>query len=178
MNRIVRINQSDMEQLEKIMKNLLSNMIDTFTRNESPSIMKEDDFISLMTAFPIFAMTTDIAILKEDLERRDQLSETWKAARERMKEIPVPSGFEPVSAKIIEKRGTCDVYDVGDTFEIQSPFYWPKPCPAIWFSSWPFLIASGFGFEGWESDNPHIYRISCPSKKGIVIEFIQTKLLE
>jgi uncharacterized repeat protein (TIGR04076 family) len=178
MSRIVQLNQTDIEQLEKVMKKVLSKMVDTISQLESPSVMKEDDFVSLLTAFPIFAMTTDVAVLKEDIEGRSQLSETWEAAREWMKEIPVPNGFEPLSAEIIEKRGTCQPYEVGDTFEIPSPFYWPKSCPAIWFSAWPFLIAAGFGFEGWESDNPHVYRISCPSKKGIVIEFIQTKLLD
>ncbi|MHA2025602.1 MAG: hypothetical protein ACW98U_06835 [Candidatus Thorarchaeota archaeon] len=178
MSRIVRIRQTDVDQLEKIMNRVLSKMVDTLSQFESPSVMKEDDFISLMTAFPIFAMTTDVAVLKEDQEGRTQISEAWKAARERMKEIPVPASFEPLSAKVIEKRGTCQPYNVGDTFEIPSPFYWPTPCPAIWFSAWPFLIAAGFGFEGWESGNPYVYRISCPSKKGIVIEFIQTKKLD
>jgi uncharacterized repeat protein (TIGR04076 family) len=159
------------------MNNILTKMVDTLSQYESPSVMKEDDFISLMTAFPIFAMTTDVAVLMEDLEGRSVLSETWNAARERMKEISVPDSFEPLIVSVIEKRGTCHPYEVGDTFEIPSPFYWPKPCPAIWFSAWPFLIAAGFGFQGWESDNPNIYRISCPSKKGIVIEFIQKKLI-
>jgi uncharacterized repeat protein (TIGR04076 family) len=175
---MTQIDQSDIEQLEKIMNKVLTKMVNTLSLHESPSVMKEDHFISLMTAFPIFAMTMDVAVLREELRGRSQLSETWKAAREHMKEIPVPDSFEPLSVKVIEKRGTCQPYDVGDTFEIPSPFYWPTPCPAVWFSAWPFLIAADFGFEGWESDNPHIYRISCPSKKGIVIEFIQKKLVD
>ncbi|MHA1964669.1 MAG: hypothetical protein ACXACG_05745 [Candidatus Thorarchaeota archaeon] len=178
MSRIVQLNKTDIERLEKAMDTVLSKMVNTLSKRDSPSVMNEEDFISLMTAFPMFAMTTDVSVLREDLEERSLLAETWDAARERMKEIPVPKSFEPLSVKVIEKRGTCHPYDVGDTFEISSPFYWPKPCPAIWFSAWPFLIAAGFGFEGWEGDNPLVYRISCPSKKGIVIEFIQTKLLD
>lgn len=177
MNRIVQTNPSDLEQLEKIIGDLLPSIIDSFSKIESPSVEKDDDFISLITAFPIFAMTTDLAVLKADSEGRNQLSETWNAARERMKDIPVPDGFEPLTAKIIEKRGRCDLYNVGDTFQIESPFYWPKACSAIWFSAWPFLIAAGFGFEGWEGDNPYVYRISCPSKLGVVVEFIQAKRL-
>ncbi len=178
MSRIVPLDSADIEQLEKSMDKVLPKIVDTLSQRESPSVMKEDDWIRLMAAFPIFAMTTDIASLKEDLVERNSIAETWAAARDRMKEIPVPIGFEPLSARVVEKRGTCSVYSVGDSFKIPSPFYWPKPCPALWFSAWPYLIAAGFGFEGWESDNPHVYRISCPSKKGIVLEMIKTKLLQ
>ncbi|MHA2047482.1 MAG: hypothetical protein ACW99G_22080 [Candidatus Thorarchaeota archaeon] len=99
------------------MNKVLTKMVNTLSLHESPSVMKEDHFISLMTAFPIFAMTMDVAVLREELRGRSQLSETWKAAREHMKEIPVPDSFEPLSVKVIEKRGTCQPYDVGDRSE-------------------------------------------------------------
>ncbi|MHA1925314.1 MAG: hypothetical protein ACXABV_03650 [Candidatus Thorarchaeota archaeon] len=179
MSRIFPLEPSDLENLERSLIRIIPKISDVFSRGASSSAITEDEWlIRVIAAYPFFAITTDVAAMKEDLEERNSISETWTAARERMKEIPVPKGFEPLSARVIEKRGTCSAYNVEDQFEIPSPFYWPARCPALWLSVWPYLISAGFGLEGWESDNPHIYRISCPSKKGIVLEMIMTKLIE
>jgi uncharacterized repeat protein (TIGR04076 family) len=178
MCNIIGLDVSELENLENSMHKALSKVIDRLSKLKSPNTLNEEDWIIFMPAFPVFAMTTDVFALKADLVNRGAITKTWAAAREEMKTIPVPNSFEPISAKVIEKRGVCPAYEVGDCFEIPSPFYWPKRCPALWFSVWPYLIAAGFGYKSWEGDNPNVFRISCPSKKGIVLEMIQTKLLD
>jgi uncharacterized repeat protein (TIGR04076 family) len=178
MCHIVGLDSSELKQLEKSILKALSKVIDRLSELKSPNTLNEEDWIILMAAFPIFAMTTNVFALKADLVDRGSIAKTWTTAREEMKTIPVPDSFKPLSVKVIEKRGVCPAYEIGDSFEIPSPFYWPKRCPALWFSIWPYLIAAGFGYKSWEGDNPSIFRISCPSKKGIVLEMMKTKLID
>ncbi|MFW9850417.1 MAG: hypothetical protein ACFFF4_14890 [Candidatus Thorarchaeota archaeon] len=173
MGHIIGAEKEDVENLNNAMKGILQSTVEMLSNLESPTVMNSDDWIRLMTIFPVFAMTSGSTVLKEDLTEQSSLVEIWKMAQERMKQLPVPDSFKTVSATVIEKRGVCEFYEVGDSFDIPSPFYWPTSCSGLWFAAWPYMIAAGLGFEGWEGDDPHIYRISCPSKKGIVIEMKQ-----
>lgn len=170
MTRIVGLSKSDVESLASLAEISLSKMWEVLDLQSDPSSLNEEHWIRLLTAFPLFALRTDIAPLKEDLAGRERIADTWKAARERMKEIPVPEGFKPLEATVIEKRGKCKPYELGDRFKVPSPFYWPRPCSSAWLSTWPYVIAAGFGYKSWEEDDSSVFKISCPSKKGVVFE--------
>lgn len=77
-----------------------------------------------------------------------------------------------VKVTMVEKRGVCEPHKVGDTFEypvIFSSLVRPRGlCPALAHTLQPFVQACYLGGKSWERDNPEIWLISCPSKKGTV----------
>ena len=178
MNHFIGLDKNEINTIQEAMKIAYSRIIDIFSRRNNLHILDIDDLILFLIAFPIIAMTSHSVALDINISDETLLANAWNKARELVKKIPIPECFEPLIARVIEKRGICPGYEVGDEFEILSPFYWPKRCPGLWFSAWPYIIAAGFGYKSWEVDNQDVFRISCPSKKGIVIEMIQRKSVE
>ena len=77
-----------------------------------------------------------------------------------------------VKVTMVEKRGVCNPHQVGDGFEYPVAFSGmvrPKGmCPALAHTLEPYVRTCYFGGKSWERDNPDIWLISCPSKKGTV----------
>ncbi len=78
--------------------------------------------------------------------------------------------LDPIQIKMVEKIGLCP-HNIGDTFNYQNPYDKPRGiCNALLhvldLYSWRVTL----GFPSWESDDPTIYRVHCPSKKGTVWE--------
>ncbi len=77
-----------------------------------------------------------------------------------------------VKVTMVEKRGVCEPHKEGDAFEypvVFSSLARPKGmCPALAHTLQPFVQACYLGGKSWERDNPEIWLISCPSKKGTV----------
>ncbi len=75
----------------------------------------------------------------------------------------------PVTVTMVEKRGKCH-YQLGKTWR------WDKGwdgservCRALdWSLHWPVVLCA-LGAKSWEQD-PDVWRISCPSKRGTVWE--------
>ena len=182
MVRIVELDEREVDNLESSNKTALSKMIKALLAQQEPDTTKEEDWIRLLAAIPMFATMTNTIPLKEDLTNRDSIIDTWKAARVSMKNLSVPKEFIPLEASVVEKRGRCDLYELGENFDISNPFYWEeapsqdstgyghKLCTAAQFATLPYVIAAGFGYKSWEADDPKVFRISCPSKKGVVFE--------
>lgn len=170
MVQIVGLEAANVDSLNSSVSKALSAMIQALVSQENAHCENEEHWIRLLAAFPLFVMRTDIVALQEDLAKKDSVVNTWRSAMKKMKLIPVPEEFTRLKATVIEKRGHCEVFELGDTFDIQSPFYWPRPCSAVWLSLWPYIIAAGFGYRSWEKNDSTVFRISCPSKKGLVFE--------
>ena len=169
MEHIAEFDPTELKKLEASLKTVLPKMIQALESQVEPNSMKQDHWLRLIASFPFFAMTSNISVLDEELMGEESFSDAWELAREKMKEIPVPEGFRTLKATVIEKRGKCDAYEEGDSFEVPSPFYWPKPCSSAWLSVWPYVIGAGFGYKSWDED-PEAFMISCPAKKGLVFE--------
>jgi len=76
--------------------------------------------------------------------------------------------YSYVKATMVEKRGEC-IHNLGDEFLFKSPFFCPKDlCSAARESLRPYVTMCSLGGMSWEKDNPEIWLISCPSKKGTV----------
>lgn len=77
-----------------------------------------------------------------------------------------------VKVTMVEKRGVCQPHEVGAVFEYPVVFSsLVRPlgmCPALAHTLEPFVRACYLGAKSWERDNPDIWLISCPSKKGTV----------
>ena len=77
-----------------------------------------------------------------------------------------------VKVSLVEKRGQCDPHAMGDSFEYPVLFHSqvrPKGmCPALANSLKPYVQSCYLGAKSWERDDPDIWLISCPSKKGTV----------
>jgi uncharacterized repeat protein (TIGR04076 family) len=73
--------------------------------------------------------------------------------------------------KVIEKSGRCP-HEVGDMWE--TPYSLIKPvgdsilCDDAHYTLIPYLSMAAGGSTSWEKDG--IWRIHCPSKKGVVFE--------
>jgi uncharacterized repeat protein (TIGR04076 family) len=90
--------------------------------------------------------------------------------RERWIEIAKVRGLEQVQARLIEKIGKCP-HEQGEVFLYVHPNCRPEGlCGAAAISLEPFVQRCSAKVPSSESDNPEIYRIHCPSKKGTIWE--------
>jgi uncharacterized repeat protein (TIGR04076 family) len=74
-----------------------------------------------------------------------------------------------VSATMIEKNEQCQ-HNIGDSFAYKN--HYDKPagiCAALHHFLQLYVLRVSIGFPSWE-DNPAVYRIHCPDKKGTVWE--------
>ena len=75
--------------------------------------------------------------------------------------------------KVIEKSGRCP-HNIGDFWE--TPYSLIKPvgdsnlCDDAHYTLIPYLSMAAGGSDSWEKDG--IWRIHCPSKKGVVFEIL------
>ncbi len=84
--------------------------------------------------------------------------------RKRWKEL------SPLQIKLVEKEGACK-HELHDTFIYKNPYEKPQGvCSALLHVIDLYTWRVTLGFPSWESDNPSIYRVHCPSKKGTVWE--------
>jgi uncharacterized repeat protein (TIGR04076 family) len=78
------------------------------------------------------------------------------------------SDYSSVKATMVEKRGEC-IHKLGDEFLFESPFSCPKDlCSAAREAFRLYVTMCSLGGDSWEKDNPKIWLLSCPSKKGTV----------
>jgi len=91
-------------------------------------------------------------------------------SRERWIEIAKVRGLEPVEVKLIEKIGKCP-HEEGEVFLYVHPNCRPEElCGVAAIALEPFVQRCSAKVSSWENDNPDIYRIHCPSKKGTIWE--------
>jgi uncharacterized repeat protein (TIGR04076 family) len=80
----------------------------------------------------------------------------------------VAQDYHKVKVTMIEKRGQCYL-DKEASFLYENPWRQPKDmCSALYFSLAPWVQSASLNGRSWEEDNPDIFLISCPSKKGTV----------
>lgn len=74
-----------------------------------------------------------------------------------------------VQATMIEKNEQC-MHVIGDSFVYKN--HYDKPagiCSALHHVLQLYLLRASIGFPSWE-DDPSVYRVHCPDKKGTVWE--------
>ena len=73
----------------------------------------------------------------------------------------------PVEVKMIEKNEECR-HDLANAFIYKNHYDKPKGiCSALHHVLQLYIWRASLGFPSWEND-PSIYRIHCPDKKGTV----------
>lgn len=76
----------------------------------------------------------------------------------------------PIEIRMIEKNEKCH-HEVGDVFHYQHPYKRPDGvCHALLHVLDLYTWRVGLGYPSWEDDDPLVYRIHCPAKKGTVWE--------
>ena len=74
-----------------------------------------------------------------------------------------------VQARMIEKNEQCR-HDIGDRFVYDNHYHKPAGiCSALHHVFQLYIWRVSIGFPSWE-DDPAVYRIHCPDKKGTVWE--------
>ncbi|HVP37348.1 MAG TPA: hypothetical protein VMT04_10160 [Terriglobales bacterium] len=95
--------------------------------------------------------------------------------RKRWIEIAKARGLERVQVKLIRKIGKCP-HEKGEVFVYVHPNCRPEGlCGAAAISLEPFVMRCSAKIPSSEKDNPKIYRIHCPSKKGTIWEIKRIK---
>ena len=76
----------------------------------------------------------------------------------------------PLELRMVEKIGRCK-HELHDSFQYQTPYKRPENvCAALLHVVDLYAWRAALGFPSWEQDDPTVYRIHCPSKKGTVWE--------
>lgn len=89
-------------------------------------------------------------------------------SEEKVKAISQARGMKPVRVTLVDKIGVCP-HEVGDNFLYYHPMFPPRGiCGVAAHSMMPFVQRCADGVPSWEKDNPSIYLIHCPSKKGTI----------
>ena len=96
-------------------------------------------------------------------------------SKEKWMEIAKARGLERVEVELVEKIGKCP-HREGESFIYVHPNCRPEGiCGVAAISLEPFVQRCSARVPSWEKDNPEIYRIHCPSKKGTVWEIKRIK---
>ncbi|MCK5609240.1 TIGR04076 family protein [Candidatus Pacearchaeota archaeon] len=75
----------------------------------------------------------------------------------------------PVDIKMVEKNEQC-IHKPGDTFMYKTHYEKPNDlCSALAHVLDLYIFRASVGFPSWE-DDPDVYKIHCPDKKGTVWE--------
>ena len=75
----------------------------------------------------------------------------------------------PIQATMVEQHEECQ-HNVGETFHYENHYDKPQGiCSALHHVLQLYLWRVSVGFPSWE-DDPAVYRIHCPDKKGTVWE--------
>ena len=81
-----------------------------------------------------------------------------------------------VEVKMLEKNEACR-HDLSDSFIYKNHYDKPKGiCSALHHVLQLYIMRASLGFPSWEND-PSVYKIHCPDKKGTVWE-IKRKIEE
>jgi hypothetical protein len=76
----------------------------------------------------------------------------------------------PIEIKMTEQSGKCK-HQLHDRFLLKTPYELPGGiCFALLHVLQAYTWRVAQGFPSWEKDDPHIYRIHCPSKRGTIWE--------
>ena len=77
----------------------------------------------------------------------------------------------PVLVTMVEQEEPCPHHRTGDSFLYKNHYDKPKGiCSALHYVFQLYLLRASIGFPSWEEDDPSVYRIHCPDKKGTVWE--------
>ena len=91
-----------------------------------------------------------------------------KFTEEKIKTISRKRGIIPVKVTLLEKTGNCP-HEVGESFEYHHPLFRPQGiCGAAAYAMEIYIQRCLDGFPSWEKDNPDVYLIHCPSRKGTI----------
>ena len=83
----------------------------------------------------------------------------------------------PVQIKMVEKNEQCK-HDLGDTFLYKTHYDKPDDlCYALSHVVELYILRASIGFPSWEED-PSVYRIHCPDKKGTVWEIRRSESVD
>jgi uncharacterized repeat protein (TIGR04076 family) len=75
----------------------------------------------------------------------------------------------PVEVTMIEKNEQC-YHDLADSFIYSNHYDKPQGiCSALHHVLQLYILRASLGFPSWEND-PRVYKIHCPEKKGTVWE--------
>ena len=78
--------------------------------------------------------------------------------------------FSPVEAANITENEKCK-HNMGDTFIYNNHYHRPDGiCPPLNHVLQLYVWRASLGFPSWEPDDPRVYRIHCPAKRGTVWE--------
>ena len=76
----------------------------------------------------------------------------------------------PVETRNIANNEKCK-HAEGDTFVYKNHYDKPNGiCEALHYVLQLYVWRAALGFPSWEPDDPRVYRIHCPAKKGTVCE--------
>ena len=76
----------------------------------------------------------------------------------------------PLEIKLVRLDGKCQ-HGLGETFYYATPYKKPDGvCNALLHVLDLYTWRVALGFPSWESDDPGVFRIHCPSKNGTVWE--------
>ena len=85
--------------------------------------------------------------------------------------------FHPVEIRMIEKNEQCK-HALGDSFVLKNHYHFPEQiCHALMHVLSLYVWRASVGFPSWE-DDPSVFRIHCPDKKGTVWEIRRAKIEE
>jgi uncharacterized repeat protein (TIGR04076 family) len=92
-------------------------------------------------------------------------------------DIQSPADYKQVWARIPPVKITNTVenekcpHRLGDTFIFKNHYDRPEGiCAALHHVLQLYIWRASLGFPSWEPDNPNVFRIHCPAKKGTVWE--------
>ncbi len=93
----------------------------------------------------------------DEVKSRSEYKEVWRR-------------IAPVAARNITTNEKC-CHAEGDTFLKRNHYDKPEGiCSALHHVLQLYLWRASVGFPSWEPDDPRVYRIHCPAKKGTVWE--------
>lgn len=76
MGKIANLRKDVLYRIDKTSNTLQDKMNCMLSTLKSPDVLKEEDWIRIMIAFPVFAMTTVMTALNEDATNRNSITET------------------------------------------------------------------------------------------------------
>lgn len=105
-----------------------------------------------------------------DDRERLQLNINLEEIRSRSDYKEVWTRIAPVEAVNISTNEKCK-HAEGDTFIYKNHYDKPEGiCSALHHVFQLYIWRASLGFPSWEPDDPRVYRIHCPAKKGTVWE--------
>ena len=76
----------------------------------------------------------------------------------------------PLELRLTQLDGACS-HDAGTVYIFATPYELPSGlCEAMASVVRGYVWRAALGFPSWEADDPSVYRLHCPSKRGAIWE--------